>query len=304
MDILKFLLAIAVIGIHTSLFINLSERFNFLSINGLFRIAVPIFLIISGYYFPLVSVEKWKLWLKRIALLYIFWMIIYLPFYAPFYNISTTRNVDPPFLLTFVVGYFHLWYVAAMFFAGLILFQFRSYSTRKLIVTAVILYSLGAIIQYVRYFIWIDIPLYAYRNFLFFALPMMTLGVAIAKHDVATIKNKLLFLILGAALLILFLEVMIAHRFAIQRLGFDMYFSLLILCPTLFVFAIKNKISYPTKNLAFASSVFYFSHAFFVRSWEYIGLPHGIKMFLSTLVFTSLIYISVVKLPEKYRVVF
>lgn len=78
LDILKVFLAILVVLIHLSF---LSEKVVVLSqliINGICRLAVPVFLIISGYYFISVNSKQKALnWIKRLGMLYFIWMVLY-----------------------------------------------------------------------------------------------------------------------------------------------------------------------------------------------------------------------------------
>ncbi len=79
-DLLKFLMATMIVAMHTSLCKELT--------NPWFRIAVPIFFILSSYFFFLklnekTNVEKGKVlryYVKRVFLLYTFWLIILAPF--------------------------------------------------------------------------------------------------------------------------------------------------------------------------------------------------------------------------------
>ena len=50
-DILKVILAIAVVFLHTRIFYDLSTLLGHVFVQGIFRLAVPIFLVITGYYF-------------------------------------------------------------------------------------------------------------------------------------------------------------------------------------------------------------------------------------------------------------
>ncbi|WP_426104712.1 acyltransferase family protein [Massilia sp. TSP1-1-2] len=84
LDILKIILALMVVGIHASFLTEWSAVASYLTVNGLFRIAVPIFLLINGYFFFQVVVAGTALkWLKRILILYLVWMAIYLPYWLP-----------------------------------------------------------------------------------------------------------------------------------------------------------------------------------------------------------------------------
>lgn len=79
-DVLKFVMATMIVAMHTSLCKELA--------NPWFRIAVPIFFILSSYFFfkklnEMTSEEKenrLRYYVKRIFLLYVFWLIVLSPF--------------------------------------------------------------------------------------------------------------------------------------------------------------------------------------------------------------------------------
>lgn len=51
LDLLKLLMAIMVVALHANFLQEYSLLGSYLLVNGLFRVAVPIFLIINGFYF-------------------------------------------------------------------------------------------------------------------------------------------------------------------------------------------------------------------------------------------------------------
>lgn len=63
---------------------------NKITVDGFFRIAVPFFLMINGYYFHenISHVESFKKWLKRGIVLFFVWQAIYLPLYLPIEDLS------------------------------------------------------------------------------------------------------------------------------------------------------------------------------------------------------------------------
>ena len=306
LDSLKFLMAIMVVGIHTSLFTNISGRLDFVAVNGLFRIAVPVFFIVSGYYFANVStVEKLKTWVKRILLLYAFWMVVYLPFYLPESGFQYPKKEAEPLLMTLLFGYVHLWYVAAMIPGGLILYRIRNWSSSRILLIAIGLYCTGVLIQYIKYFYFYDISLFYYRNFLFFGLPMMILGFCASKIGVTRFADRTLVLALAVGILLLMTEVLFAYRHAIWRGGFDMYLGLIVITPAIFILIMKSKFSYSIKGLSLAPSVVYFSHVFFIIVMDYyLGWPHGMKMFLVTLSCTFIFALITSRFPSAARIVF
>ena len=64
LDLLKLLMAFLVMGIHGIIFSDINSYVSYIFVNGICRISVQVFLIISGYY--LYNVNDYKGFLKRI----------------------------------------------------------------------------------------------------------------------------------------------------------------------------------------------------------------------------------------------
>lgn len=308
LDLLKVLLAIMVVGIHTEPLLDISAGANFFTANGIFRLAVPVFFVTSGYFFLSIdSPGQLKKWLMRVALLYAFWMLVYLPFYNPPLALWDAPSSLFRFLLTLVHGYFHLWYVAAILVAGPLLYLLRRHPPVFLLLAAAVIYAAGSAMQYLGY--CLGVPLFKYqslyRNFLFFALPLMMVGLAAAKINIAAINTKLLLsaLVIGAAGL--GAEILLAGRYPADSNGFDMYLSLFVVAPALFLLVIKSDLPYPKVDIAILSSVIYFLHVWvFLALDRYFGWRHGMQMFLCTLLASCAAYLLIVRLPPRFKVVF
>ena len=50
-DLTKLLMSFFIVGLHCLFMLDINEYLHFYLKEGLFRIAVPLFLLISGYYF-------------------------------------------------------------------------------------------------------------------------------------------------------------------------------------------------------------------------------------------------------------
>lgn len=116
-DIMKFIMAILVVGIHTEPFgfnIWLDRCFGIIT-----RLCVPFFFVAGAYYFYL-GQKPVKQYLMRIAELYIVWSIIYLPF-----DISELKQMSIMEILDRYLwnGNLHaLWYLCGTIIATLIVY--------------------------------------------------------------------------------------------------------------------------------------------------------------------------------------
>ena len=58
LDILKIIMAFFVVFLHMHLFKEVYPSLSYVLVNGLFRLGVPTFLIISGYYFFFIAAKS------------------------------------------------------------------------------------------------------------------------------------------------------------------------------------------------------------------------------------------------------
>jgi surface polysaccharide O-acyltransferase-like enzyme len=263
-------MAFMVVGIHAGFLGDLSLLGQHLTVNGLFRLAVPIFLIINGYYFFYVmSKDQQFNWLKRISILYIVWMVFYSYFWFSTPDFSLIGFAK--FIKQIIIGYHHLWYVSGMIGGALLLMVFSGYSSKILIVSIIFTFLIGVFIQYLgNYHILENTIFYTlfnynwvHRNMVFFSYPFFCIGYLINKHSLhnkITLKFASGLSILG--LIFLFTESYINYHQESSDRGIDNLISLLFVCPFVFISFIKINISGSSKNLALYSSAIYFIHVF------------------------------------------
>jgi len=267
LDILKVILAIMVIGAHCNFLLDLSAVLSYVTVHGLFRITVPIFFIINGYFFlDVINRKQVKKWLKRVTVLYLVWMFIYIYYWARFDNFSFPRCIN-----ILLVGYHHLWYLNAMIFSGLLLYLMKNLSDKTLLTIVISLFIIGTGMQYMKnYEVFSNEKITkilndtsVYRNFLFFGLPFLSIGYLIRKTEFIKIFNKRQLTIALVTSLIIFISESLLNYFFIPVFnGFDMYFMMLLVCPIIFLCAVKFKLTsnYNSKNLAMYSTGIYLIH--------------------------------------------
>jgi len=91
LDILKLGLSLIVVMLHCQLFKNIDDILYQITVNGIFRVAVPVFLVITGYFLFLIDdINKLLHWLKRILILYLIWIFFYISFWWS--NTSVVEN--------------------------------------------------------------------------------------------------------------------------------------------------------------------------------------------------------------------
>nr|BFD43473.1 acyltransferase family protein [Pseudomonas sp. FFPRI_1] len=286
LDALKVLLAVMVVLLHCKLLGGNYTWAGYLLCNGLFRVAVPTFFIINGYYLyqSLSGGHSFAQWFKRCLLIYLFWMLVYSPQY-----------VDPATLLSFggvlgllkklLIGYFHLWYLLGMLGGGVMLLVLRNWRSSALIGLVLVTFLSGLCLQYAR--VYYELPNvflqhfnqndYTARNFLFMGFPFMAIGFLCARHRLEQrISRRSLWcwLILGLGAILAEAGLNFALRADVEQ-NFDFLASLLVLTPALFLLPMVYVRGSESNFAAKLSSAVYYVHPWFIFAALSLGLAYG-----------------------------
>lgn len=309
-DFSKIALAAMVVALHTEIFKETSDYLSFVFVNGLLRVAVPVFFIINGYYFYNIVAKGKPLmpWVKRMVTLYVVWMVLYLPFYYPHHPHSLKEDAE--FVLKLAIGYHHLWYLAGSLGAGLVLYAVRRWSDAKLLTAAVLLFVIGAIAQYVfnyvnsshLYLNKLFNNYWLFRNFLLLGFPMYAIGYLIAKGRAAALSDGAVLAWMIVGIVALLAESSAIYLFHPVRDHFDNCASLLIVCPAIFLFVLRRKGTLTTDRYAKISTVIYFIHPFFVFALMGLaGMHTGTVLFAISIVLSLLACVLVIPLDRRLK---
>jgi len=291
-DVLKIILAFFVVFLHMNFLKETYPALSYILVNGIFRIAVPVFLVITGFYFFHIDNKvKLKKWLFRTFLLYAIWMLIYISYWKD----------NEQIWLTVIFGYHHLWYLIGTFFSGIILYFLRNQNSRLLISLALGFFLLGYGVQVLGNLHYFEnendsiLNMYLlYRNFLFVCFPFLTIGFLINKHkvDLSEYKNS-------SPLVILSVLCVVAEAFFnyknISSESTDILFSLIFASPLLFLYCQKIYIKTTSKILASFSTAIYVVHPLIMKSDFYKDIESfKILIFLAILIPVSfgLVYLN------------
>jgi hypothetical protein len=271
-DYLKVALALSVVLLHLNFLRNEFPELGFTLVNGLFRLAVPLFLIITGYYFTQITTfEKFKKWLLRITILYVIWMVFYAPIWINSDNLIGT-------LLTIPIGYFVLWYLAGVIVGGSLLFFCRNIESKYLLSLAISLYLIGYFLQQIgnlhlftggldKLLNWYPIS----RNFLFDCFPLLALGLLI-KRTKLDLKLKISITLLILSIILVILESYLNYKFISSSESLDHLLTILITAPIIFIYVKNIKIMGDNKNLAFFSTAIFLIHPFFITLHSFFSI--------------------------------
>jgi len=258
LDVMRIVLALAVIGLHTGVLADIDPRWNYLLVFGLFRVAVPIFLVINGYYlFDTFRDGGYGAWLRRTAGLYAFWAVVYLPIYARHAFSSHSDFVD--FVMAAVLGYWHLWYVVALLPAAALLHALRNRSGSTLLGVAAALYFVGCALQWETLYGPRELSNLLYRSFLLDALPFMITGYVIRREDFRpSLPACLAAVFVGTVGLLA--ESLACRAWSPRSDKVDLLASLALLGPALFLAVRHVQFATRRSQLARLSSSMYLVH--------------------------------------------
>lgn len=292
-DVLKIILAFFVVFLHMNFLQDSYPTLSYILVNGLFRIAVPVFLVITGFYFfHIDTLEKLKKWLFRTFILYVLWMLIYMSYWKD----------NEQILLTVIFGYHHLWYLIGTFFSGIILYLLQKQSSSVLITLTVIFFTMGFAVQVLGNLHYFEkgndsvLNMYLlYRNFLFVCFPFLTVGFLINRHRIDSAEYKYWGLLAGLSVFCVIAEAYFNYS-EISSESTDVLFSLLFASPAVFVYCQKMYIKTTSKILASFSTAVYVVHPLIMKSTFYTELqsPYKILIFLAILIPVSfaLVYLN------------
>ena len=145
-DLLKFICCLLIIVIHSQFYLPWMKPYV--------RIAVPIFFVVSSFFFfkknP--DISNLKVYIKRLLFLYLFWFIFWLPFYSyshrdDLFQISPLNGVVFFFQSFFFGSTFEAsWYIMASIIGTLIVFLWgRIFNNLVLLLLGCLIYIIAVL---------------------------------------------------------------------------------------------------------------------------------------------------------------
>ncbi|MGX9417364.1 acyltransferase family protein [Vibrio sp. WJH972] len=310
LDILKLTMAFMIVGLHAGFLGEYTELGEYLTVNGIFRIAVPIFFIINGFYFyPVLLKKSQSSWFKRVCVLYVFWMVFYSYFWfsIPDFSLAGIASI----VKDIIIGYHHLWYISGMIGAAVILLMLHKVSMNILMSSIFIFFSCGVLIQYIGNYHLLDNSYldevfnehWSHRNMLFFSYPFFCIGYLINKYSLQNIVSlKFSFGLSIIGMLMLLGESYANYYHEDRDGGVDNLVSLILVCPFIFILFIKSNIPGKSKNIALYSSAIYFIHSFVLSVFrKFTDLEATLLTLVAILVSVFLSYF-IIKANSKLKI--
>lgn len=316
LDVCRFIVSFLIIAIHISPFEKISMTFDFFFTRILGRIAVPLYLMITGYYIldkSLKDQNVLKKYTKKILKVYIFCIILYLPIniYTGKFAFFDFWGIIKDLLINGTL--YHLWYFPALILGlWIIYYLIKKVGEDKTFLITIVLYSIGllgdsyygitlssSILKHI-----FDIIFYICdytRNGLFFVPIFIYMGYKIKHYESKNNYDLFLFL---TYFLFMTLEGMLLHWLKYQRHD-SMYIFLMPVMFYLFSF-LMNKSVDSNKYLRNLATGIYIFHPFVIVLIRFIfGFFGTEKIFIQSnfifYIIVSLATLCLVVVIEKVK---
>lgn len=271
LDGLRLLMAVFVVGLHVDLLRDVSSDWANVFRNGIFRIGVPTFFVLNGYFLNLANGPAVWRFASRVLLLFVVWTAIYSPFWIPHVDWSVGSIVR-----LIVRGHQHLWYLSALVPAIALAYVCRTLTSRQRIALATFLLFIGWILQLTAMQSAVRWDYFYFRNALLFGLPFILIGTVLRTLDVRSVRWVAGF---AGVASVLFVGEIALMRLLTGNANQDILFSLLLIAPACVLVARQLQFRARSGILADASTVIYLAHPLF---YETLALDHATE-FVATM---------------------
>lgn len=295
-DVYRFIATLMVVAIHIYPLVSFNEDFDYIVTRVIFRIAVPLFLMITGY-FVLGKSQENKNTIKdytfKIIKLYLISILIFLTLniYNGYFKDFDIVLVLKDFL--FNGTFYHLWYFSSLLLGlWIVYFLIKKLDIKKTFVIVSILYIIGLFgdsyfgliknFNILSSFYKVIFNLFDYtRNGLFYTPIFLYIGYLFSIKNIKVGNKKNIFFIL-LFLILLIIEGSLLYYYEIPR-HTSMYIFLVPLSFFIFNHVISN-LNGSNKNLRNISSWIYILHPFFIAIFHFISEKVDFPLFHNSLV--------------------
>lgn len=313
-ELFRMIAAIMVVAIHTFPFQSISPMLDEVVTLTLFRVAVPYFFMVTGYFLlgkysldtSFLNRQKVKLFLIKILKIYSFVILLYLPLSIINGTITAKTSLLTWLKLIIFDGtFYHLWYFPGIILGvALVSISLNLFGFKKTGILAILLYIIGlggdswyGVLSFnpvVETFYTFIFKFMSYtRTGFFFAPLFLCLGIYLYQNQEWIKKSSSRLLsILGLLTILLLMESMTLGKIFEKRHD-SMYLFLPFVMLILFTLILKWQSKKEVKNLSSLALVVYIIHPIVIVVVHYISnyifiLKNSVLYFLVVLVISIL----------------
>lgn len=268
-DLLKILLAVMVVGIHANPVKPLGHDAVLLTGQGLYRLSVPTFFVINGYFlYPVTLAGGTGRYVRRLLWLWALWTALYLPgWWGLFGGPETGQAVQ-----TLLIGWWHLWYLPALAMAAAMAALVRGWSLRAQLALMAVTFGLGLGLVYGSALGILERPAWLladsaamWRNGVLMGFPFLMAGWLIRQTGFGTRwSTATVATLAGMGVLGVLVETLALDRLFPHGVSHDMMLSLALACPALLLLVLRFARQSRNRNLGTYANGIYFLHVAFV----------------------------------------
>lgn len=309
-----------IIILHTSPFEQISREVHLLFSNVITRWAVPYFFILSGYLYYSNRLRKnkyFKKYITKVIEIYLFWIIIYFPhkmlFVVKHWNEQPLLEwIENTIVDVVYMGFYqHMWFIPALVMAiiflegAIIAKEHREYIWKIFSLFAVCLYFLGALAgmygRSLNLANCLNTVFGTTRNGLFFGIPSVMLGAALAKNEnKITSIRKFDLVVLGSLSIVLnifevcvcsYYKIVVEYSYGISTILFPLMIMIYLIRvkETELQWININRVAQICDD---NSMSFFYLHPLVLiilnDVLNYIGIPSGILLFAGVCIGTGI----------------
>ena len=267
-DLLKILLAVMVVGIHANPVKPLGHDAVLLTGQGLYRLSVPTFFVINGYFLhPVTMAGGTGRYVRRLLALWGIWTALYLPGWW-----GLMASPDASGIQTLLIGWWHLWYLPALAIAALMAAGVRGWPVQAQLAAMAVTFGLGLALVYGSALGLVTRPAWfvadsaaMWRNGVLMGFPFLMAGWLIRQTGWGTgLSTGRVATLAGLGTLGVLVETMAMDRLLPHGVSHDVMLSLALACPALLLLALRFARQSKGRNLGTYANGIYFLHVAFV----------------------------------------
>lgn len=320
-DVLKLMFSFCIIALHTNLFLKEYPTLYWYSSHVIWRIAVPFFFITSGYFFckkiksSQHPKEVLKHTIKRLTILLSFWLLITLPLEIKqllIQNLTTKQIIIELLRKVLFYPWGALWYIWALIISYLLIYPFIRKNCYKLPLLLGGLLYLFAILANSYYFVientFLQVIIDKYlsifistRNGIFLGFFYIAIANYLTIKKTYSKKKNIILLTVGIIGLIFEATIIRNHHYIEDH---SLFFSLLLIAPSLFELAKSFKVNKNGRTIRNLSIGIYVLHRpilgylnYFFHLEEKLS---SIELFIIILLLSIVISYLLQKVNNKY----
>lgn len=302
-DYMRVVLAGFVVFGHSGLARETFGLPGLITLNAILRLAVPLFAMTAAYFlFRSRQRGKYWQWVRRIAVLYVIWYLVYFLFMG-LWNQSALQN-----LRELVLGFRHLWFLQGMVLGAIMLHFAIPKGPVFVMRSAVVAGLTGLIVEYLAVGHVINVPLELFRSGPLFLYPFMAMGYLFAMHrdDPRSVpwsmpSRKTLIAATIAGLVIAMAEntVMLTmiNQYALLEVQFGMY----LMAPAIFALALGISAPATLLPLGTIASAVYVMHYLFLHMASEMRISHPLLPALVSFFVPAILVVLMIRLGRGQR---